>query len=98
MLFFSDRQGPRCKEKNTTDNNKSQAPQGKREGAHTEENWNIWSYLRNSHTYLPDGVIDDYGVGVLQQASQFHGNFSESHATTAKDLNSGVEHESNVKI
>lgn len=43
---------------------------------------------------VPDGVIDDYGVGMLQQARQFHGNFSKSHASTAKDLNSRAEVES----
>lgn len=45
---------------------------------------------------LPDGVIDDYGVGMLQQARQLHRNFSKSHASTAKDLSSTAEDESLV--
>ena len=41
-----------------------------------------------SHTPIPDDVIDDNGVGVLQQAGQFHGNLREPHAGTAEDLSS----------
>lgn len=52
--------------------------------------------MRDRHAHPPDGVIDDYGVRVLQQARQFHGDFSKSHAATAKDLNSGEDHESDV--
>lgn len=40
------------------------------------------------HTPLPNDVIDNDGVRVLQQARQFHGNFREPHARTAKDLRS----------
>lgn len=40
------------------------------------------------HTTLPNDVIDNDGVRVLQQARQFHGNLREPHAMTAKDLNS----------
>lgn len=54
----------------------------------------MWLYLRDIHAGIPDGVIDDYGVGMLQQACQFHGNFSKSHASTAKDLNSRLNNES----
>ena len=40
------------------------------------------------HTLLPNHVIDDDRVRVLQQACQFHGNLRELHARTAEDLNS----------
>lgn len=39
------------------------------------------------HTPLPNHVIDNDGVRVLQQAGQFHGNLREPHARTGKDLN-----------
>lgn len=93
MLSSSDQRGPRCSEQDIT-NNWSQTIQGLKESIHTEENWNIWLYLRDIHAGIPDGVIDDYGVGMLQQARQFHGNFSKSHASTAKDLNSRLNDES----
>lgn len=35
---------------------------------------------------LPNDVIDNNGVRVLQQACQFHGNLREPHAWTAEDL------------
>lgn len=38
------------------------------------------------NTPLPDGVIDNNGVGVLQQTCQFHGYLSEPHARASKDL------------
>lgn len=47
--------------------------------------------------HTPDGMIDDYGVGVLQEARQLHGYFSKSHSSAAKDLNNGVGHESHAK-
>ena len=40
------------------------------------------------HTPLPNHVIDNDGVRVLQQAGQFHGNLGEPHSRTAEDLNS----------
>lgn len=90
MLSSSDRQGPRCSEQNII----SQTIQGLKENIHTEENGKTCLYLRDIRARIPDGVIDDDGVGMLQQARQFHGNFSKSHASTAKDLNSRVEDES----
>lgn len=36
---------------------------------------------------LPNHVIDNDGVRVLQKAGQFHGNLREPHARTAEDLN-----------
>lgn len=39
------------------------------------------------YTPLPNHVIDNDGVRVLQQARQFHGNLREPHARTAEDLN-----------
>lgn len=45
----------------------------------------------------PDGVIDDYGVRVLQKACQLHGYFSKPHTSAAKDLNNGVGHKSHAK-
>lgn len=40
------------------------------------------------HAALPNHMIDNDGVRVLQQARQFHGNLSKPHASAAKDLNS----------
>lgn len=40
------------------------------------------------HTPLPNHVIDNDGVRVLQQARQFHGNLGKPHARAAKDLHS----------
>lgn len=37
-------------------------------------------------TAVPDDVVDDDGVRVLQQASQFHWNLCKPHARAAKDL------------
>lgn len=39
---------------------------------------------------LPDDVIDNDWVRVVQQARQFHGNIRELHAWTAKDLRFGL--------
>lgn len=36
---------------------------------------------------LPDHVVDNDGVRVLQEAGQLHGNLREPHARTAEDLN-----------
>lgn len=97
MLSSSDQPGPHCSEQNITDK-LSQPTQGLEESTHTEVKRNIWLYLRDRHTCIPDCVIDDYGVGMLQQTRQFHGNFSKSHASTAKDLNSRVEDESLINL
>lgn len=35
---------------------------------------------------VPDDVVDDDGVRVLQQACQFHWNLGKPHARAAKDL------------
>lgn len=40
------------------------------------------------HITLPNDVIDNDGIRVLQQTRQFHGNLREPHPMTAKDLNS----------
>lgn len=48
---------------------------------------------RLENTPLPDGVIDNDGVRVLQQTCQFHGYLSEPHARASKDL---TDREQNV--
>lgn len=52
-----------------------------------EQTDNTWtSTQRGIMIHLPNRVIDNDGVRVLQQARQFHGNLSKPHARTAKDL------------
>ena len=42
---------------------------------------------------LPDEVVDDDGVRVLQQTRQLHGDLRELHTSTAEDLPAGGEHQ-----
>lgn len=43
-------------------------------------------YANMIHAPLPNDMIDNNGVRMLQQACQLHGNLREPHAWTAKDL------------
>lgn len=44
------------------------------------------SSARHLPTPLPDGVVDDDGIRVLQEPCQLHGDLREAHADTVKDL------------